>query len=199
MRFLPSRPKPLSTDLDRRARAALALFHAGQYAAAERAWNALLADCERQLGPDHPETLCTLDRLGSALFRLRRPVESADLHREAHLRAVASLGRSHPTTLMYAYNLGCALVLIRAWGEGLPVLRETLWRQRRKLGKAHPASLATAKTLGVSLFMAGNAQASLELLESSYQMAAQVFGPQDPLVRDIGENLRVVRSNTHRF
>ncbi|MGW1059102.1 tetratricopeptide repeat protein [Micromonospora rubida] len=198
MRFLPSRPEPLPADLDRRARAALALFDAGQYALAERAWHTLLADCQRQLGPDHPETLCTLDRLGSALFRLRRPVESADRHREAHRRAAASLGRSHPTTLMYAYNLGCALVLIHQWGEGLPVLRETLRRQRRKLGEADPASLATAKTLGVSLFMAGDARAALELLESSYQVATQAFGPHDPLVRDIGENLRVARRNTHR-
>jgi hypothetical protein len=115
-----------------------------EYAAAERAWDGLLAHCERELGPNHPATIVTLDRLGSALFRLRRPPESADRHRKAHCRAVGTFGRTHPDTLTFAHNLGCALVVAHQWDEGLPVLRDTLKRRRKKLGGAHPDSLDTA-------------------------------------------------------
>jgi hypothetical protein len=199
MRFLPRKPKPLPADLDRRSRGALALFDAGQYAPAERAWHALLVDCERELGPHHPETITTLDRLGSALFRLRRLHESADQHREAHRRAVGTFGRHHPATLMYAHNLGCALAVAHQWDEGLPVLRDTLERRRRKLGETHADTLAAAKTLGVSMFMIGDARTALEILEPAYEVAARTFGPDDPLVRDIGHNLSIMLRNSRRI
>lgn len=199
MRFLPRKPKPLPADLDRRSRGALALFDAGQYAAAERAWHALLIDCERELGSHHPETITTLDRLGSALYRLRRFLESADQHREAHHRAVGALGRNHPATLMYTHNLGCALVVAHQWDEGLPVLQDTLERKRRKLGEAHADTLATAQTLGVSMFMIGDARTALEVLEPAYEVAARTFGPDAPRVREIGHNLGIVLRNSRQI
>jgi tetratricopeptide repeat protein len=173
MRFLKRKPTPLPADLDRRSRGALALFDAGHYQPAEVAWRTLLTDCERELGPNHPETITTLDRLGSALFRQRRLDESADQHREAHRRAVEAYGRNHPDTLTYAHNLGCALAVTRRWDEGLPLLRDTLERRRRKLGRAHPGTLDTAKTLGVSMFMIGDAQAAAEILQPAYRTAAR--------------------------
>ncbi|MFF5072600.1 tetratricopeptide repeat protein [Micromonospora olivasterospora] len=197
MGFRWRRPAPLPADLERRSRAALALFDAGQYAPAERAWQRLLVDCERELGPEHPETVVTLDRLGSALFRLRRLVESADRHREARRRAVSTFGRDHPATLTFAHNLGCALVVAHQWAEGLPVLRDTLRRKRRRLGAAHPETLDTAKTLGASLFMAGNAPEAVEILEPAHRAAVRRFGPDDPLTREIGDNLAIVLRNSH--
>ncbi|MDG4781821.1 tetratricopeptide repeat protein [Micromonospora sp. WMMD961] len=192
MKFLSSRPKPLPEELKRRSREALALFDAGEYASAERAWEALLTDCDRDLGPAHPETITTLDRLGSAMLRQRRPDESADRHREAHRRAVRAFGRNDPATLIYAYNLGCALVETQQWGEGLPVLTETLRRQRSRLGKSHPDTLATARTLGASQFLAGDTLAALQLLGASYNLASEAFGPDDPLTQDLAENLGMV-------
>lgn len=198
MRFFPRRSTPLPPDLDRRFRGALALFDAGQYAPAERAWHALLADCERELGPNHPETITVLDRLGSTLFRQRRLGESADRHRDAHRRAVATLGQNHPDTLTYAHNLGCALAVIHRWDAGLPVLRDTLERRRRKLGRAHPDTLATAKTLGVTMFMIGDAHAAVDILRPAYRIAVRTFGLDAPIVEDIGNNLNIVLRNSRR-
>jgi tetratricopeptide (TPR) repeat protein len=198
MRFLPRKSK-LPAALDRRSRSALALFDAGQYASAERAWHMLLADCERELGPDHPGTIITLDHLGSALFRQRRFLESADQHREAHRRAVAAIGQNHPDTLTYAHNLGAALAVAHQWDEGLSILRDTLERRQRKLGHAHAETLDTAKTLGVSMFMLGDAQAAVDILQPAYRTAVQTFGPNDPLVEDIANNLNIVLRNSRRI
>lgn len=176
MRFLSPKPTPLPDELDRKARGAMALFDAGHYYAAERAWAALLVECERELGAQHPESMATLDRMGSALFRQRRFEESAERHREAHRRAVEVLGPKHADTLQYAHNLGCALAMANHWAEGLEVLRSTVKLRRKTLGATHADTLDTTKTLGVSLFMAGDAQAAAELLQSAYRTAARTFG-----------------------
>ncbi|MFB9683486.1 tetratricopeptide repeat protein [Amycolatopsis plumensis] len=192
MGLFSKRPKALPADLDRRARAAGAMFDAGQFAAAELSLSSLVADCETTAGPEHPGTLAVLDLLGSTQFQRERLPESAVSHREARRRAVAVLGPDHPETLKYGHNLGCTLSMLRAWDEGLPVLRDVLTRRTRKLGERHPDTIDTAKTLGAALYLTGDKQAAATTLQAAYHAAMKAFGSGDPLTQEVAHNLEIV-------
>lgn len=195
MRFGRGKAKPVPDNLDRCTRNAVVLFETGQYERAERLWRPLLADHERILGPDHQETIRTRDRLASVLFRLRRPGEAAEMHREAHRRAIGTFGRNHPETLFFAHNLGAALVVANR-REGIQILEDTMTRQRRKIGRSHKDTLTTAKTLGCALFTAGDVQHALQILGSAFETSSRAFGDNDPLVQDIAHQLDVVSRNS---
>lgn len=197
MWFSRRKETPVPAELARRIKSALALFDAGQYQHAEPEWTALVLDCREQLGPDHPETLRNVDRLGSVYFRLKKLMQSESMHRAAHEQALTTFGADHPETLSFAHNRACAMVVMgdRA---AIPLLEDTLARQRRKLGMRHEATITTAKTLGVFLFMKGDAQGALDNLEEALAAATRAFGRDDPLTADIAHQLDIVRRNSYR-
>ena len=195
MGLFSRRRTALPADLERRARAAGAMFDAGQFAAAELSLSSFFADCETAAGPEHPGTLAVLDLLGSTQFRRERLPESARSHREARRRAVSVWGPDHPETLKYGHNLGCTLSVLRAWDEGLPVLRDVLSRRTRKLGEKHPDTIDTAKTLGAALYMTGDKQAAAVTLQAAHTAALKAFGAGDPLTEEVAHNLAIVLRN----
>ncbi|WP_434441570.1 tetratricopeptide repeat protein [Lentzea sp. E54] len=195
MWFARRKEKPVPEELARRTWSALALFDAGQYQHAEPEWRAIVREHTDQLGPDHPETIKNIDRLGSVLFRLRKLDLSRNMHDEAHRRALTTFGLNHPATLSIAHNLACAMVLMGD-REAIPLLNDTLTRQRRKLGKRHQDTITTAKTLGVFLFTKGDAQGAITTLSEALQAGTRAFGKNDPLVADIAHQLDIVLRNS---
>jgi hypothetical protein len=193
--FSRRKEAPVPDELARRIRSSLALFDAGQYQHAEPEWMAIVRDCTDQLGPDHPETVRNVDRLGSVYFRLKILHQSAAMHREAHRRALITFGPDHPETLSFAHNQACAMVVMGD-REAIPLLQDTLERQRRKLGKRHEATITTAKTLGVFLFMKGDARGAISTLDDALAAGTRAFGKDDPLVTDIAHQLDIVLRNT---
>ena len=59
------------------------------------------------LGPDHPETLMTMNNLAVSDVALGRPAEALKLHEETLAIQKAKLGPVHPDTLMTLYNIAC--------------------------------------------------------------------------------------------
>ena len=65
-----------------------------------------LARSRRVLGPDHPNSIMSLNNHAAIVHKLGRAAEAAALYKEAMERAAAcpSLGPGHPNTKTYAGN-----------------------------------------------------------------------------------------------
>src|SRR5260370_16004068 len=97
-----------SADLDSIAATA---YTQGRYELAEhayqRAYQIKVADAD--LGPEHPNTLISRDRLALALIALGRPEEAEAEQRAVISIATGTLCPEHPTTLASRANLARAL------------------------------------------------------------------------------------------
>jgi tetratricopeptide (TPR) repeat protein len=84
--------------------AGLYFYQRGQYREAEPLWKSLLAICERVLGPEHPETLSTVNNL-AALYHVQGKYEqAAPLYQRALATLERVLGPEHPTTTRVREN-----------------------------------------------------------------------------------------------
>ena len=67
-----------------------------------------LADTERVLGPDHPDTLVSRNNLAYAYRSAGRLVQANDLHKKNLAEALRILGPDHPNTKTFRDNLADA-------------------------------------------------------------------------------------------
>ncbi|MFI8164496.1 tetratricopeptide repeat protein, partial [Streptomyces microflavus] len=85
-----------------------------------------LADRERTLGPNHPDTLSSRNNLANALTHLGEHRQAADLHLQTLADRERTLGPNHPATLASRNSLTTARALLDApstWRRWLPRLR----------------------------------------------------------------------------
>jgi hypothetical protein len=102
-----------------------------------------LALSKAKLGPDHPDTLTTMNDLADSYAALGRQAEALKLHEETLALRKAKLGPDHPDTLRS--RLGVASSLVRL-GRGAEAAANGqgaagTWE---KLGRSDPESLYTA-------------------------------------------------------
>jgi hypothetical protein len=67
-----------------------------------------LADRERVLGADHPQTLTSRDNLADAYRDAGRTAEAITLHEQTRADRERVLGADHPHTLASRHNLAAA-------------------------------------------------------------------------------------------
>ncbi len=79
-------------------------YQRGQFWETEPLWNSLLAMCERVLGPEHPDTLSTINNL-AALYQVQGKYEQAEpLYQRALTTFERVLGANHPNTIKVRNN-----------------------------------------------------------------------------------------------
>jgi tetratricopeptide (TPR) repeat protein len=79
----------------------------GRHLEAAKLYAETLALERSTLGPDHPETLITMNNLAVSYVALGRHAEALKLHEETLAIQKVKLGPSHPDTLMTMYNIAC--------------------------------------------------------------------------------------------
>ena len=77
-----------------------------------------------KLGPDHPDTLTTLNNLAAAYWRSKQLDKSVPLFEDVLKRLEAKLGRQHPDTQMTVGNLGVNYKDAGRLKEAIPLLEE---------------------------------------------------------------------------
>ncbi|WP_171166663.1 serine/threonine-protein kinase [Streptomyces sp. I05A-00742] len=182
----PSAPVPgpvpagVLDELAARHTGGLRLGRAGRWAEAGETHRAVVADRERLLGPDHPDTLASRYEVAFSLSRLGRPEEA--LREFARTAAARSrvLGPDHPDTLAARQETAYVLGRLGRHFEAREVYADVLTARERIMGPDHPDTLRCAHNLAFSLSRLG-------LLEESYRMAqdvavarAGVLGPDHP-------------------
>ncbi len=140
---------------------------------ARQTWQARI----RVLGPDHRDTLDSLDTYGTAVMKAGRPDEAIALQRTCLAARRRVLGPQHLDTLTSMGNLANALVTRGEWTEAIPLFREQLHAYRKTAFETEIA-LGASSLAGV-LHVTGDLLEADRVLQEAVERAALRLGSED--------------------
>ena len=115
----------------------------------------LVADQERVLGPDHPDTLASRNNLALAYQAAGRTDEAIPLHEQTLAARERVLDPDHPDTLASRNNLANAYQAAGRTDEAISLHEQTLAARERVLGPDHPDTLTSRNNLANAYQAAG--------------------------------------------
>jgi tetratricopeptide (TPR) repeat protein len=142
----------------------------------------LLADMERILGADHPETLDLRNYLANAYRGAGRYAEAITLHQENLPARERVLGPDHPDTLRSRNNLGEACHDAGHIAEAITLYEQTLGDRERVIGVDHPDTLTSRSNLASAYRVAGRYAEAIALHERTLGDREQVLGADHPKI-----------------
>ena len=86
------------------------------------------------LGPDHPDTLISLNNLAAAYETAGDVKKAIPLYEDCLKRREKVLGKDHPDTIRFQYGYALALVGLGRSGEAEPLLRQAYERDSQVPG-----------------------------------------------------------------
>jgi tetratricopeptide (TPR) repeat protein len=111
----------------------------------------LIADLERILGPDHPDTLSARNSLATAYHAAGRVADAIPLIQQTLAARERLLGADHPSTLASRNNLASAYRATGRAVEAIPLFEQNVTACERLLGADHPKTLASRRNLDRAL------------------------------------------------
>jgi tetratricopeptide (TPR) repeat protein len=151
----------------------------------------LLADEERVLGADHPQTLRTRNNLALAYQAAGRTAEAITLLEQTTADRVRVLGADHPDTLATRGNLAGAYQDAGRTAEAITLHEQTLADQERVLGADHPDTLAARNNLATAYRVAGRTAEAITLHEQTLADQERVLGADHPDTMATRNNLTI--------
>jgi tetratricopeptide (TPR) repeat protein len=140
----------------------------------------LLADQERLLGPDHPDTLTSRGHLALAYHAAGRTAEAITLHEQNLAGRERVLGPDHPDTLGSRNNLAAAYQAAGRTDEAITLYEQTMADHERVLGDDHPDTLLLRNNLAAAYHAAGRTAEAITLHEQNLADRERVLGPDHP-------------------
>lgn len=131
---------------------------------------------EKELGPDHPDTLKAVNNLGQCRAHQRRGKEAEALYLRALEARRRVLGDDDPYTLVTTNNLA---ELYRGSGrvdEAEAMMRRALESQTRILGPNHKNTITTLGNLANLLFQSGRRDEALDLYRRAHASSVATLG-----------------------
>ncbi len=162
------------------SRAALCLYKLGDYAGAEPLNRRALESYERVSGPEHPNTLSSVNNLAE-LLRSKGDYAGAELLiRRALEGCERVLGPSHPDTLTSMNNLAGLLESKGDYAGAEPLCRRVLEARERVLGPEHPNTLTSVNNLALLLERKGDYAGAEVLYRRALEVRERVLGLEHP-------------------
>jgi tetratricopeptide (TPR) repeat protein len=149
----------------------------------------LLADRERVLGPDHPDTLSSRNDLAEAYRAAGRAAEAIVLLERTLADRERVLGPDHPDTLQSRNNLALAYWAAGRAAEAIPLHERTLADYERTLGPDHPSTLGSRNNLALAYWATGRAAEAIPLHERTLADYERTLGPDHPSTLTSRNNL----------
>ena len=135
---------------------------------------------KRALGPEHPDTLTSLDELG-ILYNLQGKYPAAQtLLRQVLEARKRVLGENHPDTLSTMSGLALAIAYEGDDARAAPIFEKVLEADRRLYGDEHPATLAVMENLAASWMRIGRLEEGVALIGRVAELRRRVLGPEHP-------------------
>ncbi len=128
-----------------------------------------------KLGPDHPDTLATLNNLAAAYWRTKQLDKSVPLFEDVLKRQEAKLGRQHPDTQTTVANLGVNYKDAGRLKEAIPLLEEA-----HQAAKGVPSLRWVATPLIDAYMKAGENAKLADLLQEQLAEARRVLPKDSP-------------------
>src|SRR5262249_5339475 len=131
-----------------------------------------LALRKAQLGPDHPDTLRSMNNLATNYAGLGRRADALKLHEETLALPKAKRGADHPETLQSMNNLANSYAGLGRHTDALKLHEETLALTKGKLGPDHPNTLTSMHGLAAELESLNRGAEAITLLDHVLERAA---------------------------
>jgi serine/threonine protein kinase/tetratricopeptide (TPR) repeat protein len=128
-------------------------------------------------GPEHPDTLKSMNNLALVYSGLGRHAEALKLQEETLALMKAKLGPDHPVTLGSMNNLALSYATLGRQADALKLQEETLALKKAKLGPDHPATLASMNNLAGTYSALGRHDEALKLCQETVARAKARLGP----------------------
>jgi len=144
---------------------------------------------QRVLGPDHPDTLKTLNSLSAVFIRVGKYPDAEKVLLDVIQRQKRVLGAEHPDTIIAMHNLGVVYYYQGKHSESEIVARETLEIRKRILGKDHPDIIGSLENLAIALSGQKKHAEAERIYEEARQGAIRIRGPDHPQTLRILHNL----------
>jgi tetratricopeptide (TPR) repeat protein len=159
------------------------------YRKAEALYCRGLEASEQLLGPEHPDTLGTVDNLG-VLFRAMGEYGKAEAFFNRALKAEERLlGPEHPDTLSTVDNLGVLFRAMGEYGKAEIFFNRALEAEERLLGHEHPKTLITVGNLGALYKSIGDYGKAEAFYKRALEASERLLGPEHPETLNIVGNL----------
>jgi tetratricopeptide (TPR) repeat protein len=152
----------------------------------------------RHLGPDHPDTLASMNNLALSYATLGRLTDAIKLCEETLALRRAKLGPNHPDTLKSMNNLASDYNDIGRHADALKLREETLALRRATLGPDHPDTLASMSNLAISYSVLGRHADALKLREETLALQKGKLGLDHPGTLKSMSNLAISYSDLGR-
>ena len=135
---------------------------------------------KRALGPEHPDTLTSMDELG-VLYNLQGKYAAAEGLLSQVLEARRRLlGGEHRDTLATMSDLALAISYEGDDARAASIFEKVLDAYRRIQGEAHPATLGVMDNLASTYARVGRYPEAAPLFERELELSRRVLGPQHP-------------------
>jgi tetratricopeptide (TPR) repeat protein len=166
--------EPLATA---RNNLGITLARLGDFPGARIEFESLLELRQRQLGPEHPDTISTLSNLGAVLGTLGDHEAALATSREAYRLRRETSGDEHPATLNELNNIGSSLVQLGRNEEAHQALVEVVAIRGRVLGPEHPQTLRSQQNLSSVLERLGRSDEALAQARTVLEARGRTLGP----------------------
>ncbi len=131
-------------------------------------------------GPDHLDTLASMNNLAASYYAAGRIEEAIKLMEETLQLRKAKQGLDHPDTLLSMNNLASTYLAANRTQEAVKLLEETLQLKKAKFGPDHPNTLLSMMSLANSYLEAGRTQEAVKLNEETLQLRIKKLGSDHP-------------------
>jgi tetratricopeptide (TPR) repeat protein len=167
-------------DADLLERVARYDFARGAYASAKTLCEHELGFRRRVLGPEHPNTVISMNDLAETLRAQGDLAGARKLHEEVLAICRRVLGLDHANTLTSMNNLASMLQAQGDMAGARKLHEETLGVRLCLLGSEHPDTLQSMHNLASTLYAQGHLQAARKLFEEVLAIRRRVLGPEHP-------------------
>jgi tetratricopeptide (TPR) repeat protein len=152
----------------------------GKYAEAEVLYRESLQLREKVLGPEHLDTLGSINNLASSLYQQGKSAEAEVMHWQTLQLREKILGPEHPDTLTSINNLASSLYQQGKSAEAEVMHRQTLQLREKILGPEHPDTLASINNLASSLYQQWRFAEAEAMYRQTLQLREKVLGMEHP-------------------
>jgi tetratricopeptide (TPR) repeat protein len=158
----------------------------------------LVADSVQVLGPDHRDTLLSLNNLATAYQAAGRPDEAIPLLEQTLADRERILGPDHADTLASRSGLATGYQAAGRTDEAIPLHEQTLADQERILGPDHRDTLLSRNELGLAYQIAGRPDEAIPLHEQTLADYERIQGPYHPYTLTSRNNLGLAYKDAGR-
>lgn len=144
---------------------------------------------QKQVGPEHPDTLTSMSSLAGAYVDSGSPELAIPLLEETFKLRKAKFGPYDHATLESMTRLGIAYEGAGRRDLAMPLLEHSLKLKKAKLGPENQDTIGGIDTLAVAYLEAGRVDPAVSLFEEALKLSKSKLGPDHPWTLTITGNL----------